>query len=372
MSEQRSRYSSAPLQNYRRSPRRGNAPQPPRKVGDWQDEAMGNRSFTVLQVLLTILLPVLFVIALLVRSNGLYIVFAAVSAGSLLLMWLMSAFVPNARMTLSIIHMAMIVVALFAVWISAPTAEPPRQQTQQVAAGAGAQGGDLQSIFDPDSSVSLVDMTAQQQQQDLAAAPGTPEPGSASLAQQQLDQFMAAWINVDYARMVELSLPSWVSQQKDPKQSMFQIRANRSPLDYAFTDVSGSDADSTRTISMETTLSKNNGETPRRYGMQVLMMRVNDVWYVDPNSLGSSQPIAEAGVATAVPQVTIVPLVTSDPNMTIYYNPEGGQFYHANDNCPRVHQDYLPLAGQFLYSEINNEPYNKLEPCGTCHAPRRT
>ncbi len=371
MSDHRSRYSSAPLQNYKRTPKRNNAPQPPRKVGDWQDETMQQRSFTVLQVLLTIVLPLMFVIALLVRSNTLYIVFSAVSAGSLLLMWLMSAFVPNARMTLSIIHMAMIVVSLFAVWISAPTVEPPTQQ--QTAIGAATQGGDLQSIFNQDSSASLVDMTVQQQQQQEAQAPaGTTAPGSASMAQQQLDQFMAAWINVDYPRMVELSLPTWVSQQRDPQQSMFQIRANRSPIDYAYTDVSGSDADSTRTISMETTISKSNGEAPRRYAMQVLMIRVNDVWYVDPNSLASSQPIAEAGGVTAVPQVTIVPLVTSNPSMTLYYNTDGGQLYHANDRCPRVHEQYLPLTGSFLFSELGNEPYNKLEPCGTCHAPSRT
>lgn len=369
MSDQRSRYSSAPLQNYKRPPRRANAPQPPRRVGDWQDEATQQRSFAVLQVLLTIVLPVFFVIALLVRSSTLYILFSVLSAGALLLMWLMSAFVPNARMTLSIIHMAMIVVALFAVWIGAPTTEPVQPQ-QQAATGANVQGGNLQSIFNPDSSASLVDMSGQQQE--VAAPTGTAEPGAASLAQQKLDQFMAAWIIVDYPRMVELSLPGWVSQQKDPEQSMFQIRANRSPIDYTFTDVSGLDTDSTRTISMETTISKNNGETPRRYGMQVLMMRVNDVWYVDPNSLGSSQPIAEAGAATAVPQVTIVPLVTSNPGMTLYYNPDGGQFYHAVNNCPRVRENLLPLAGQFLFSELGNDPYSKLEPCTTCHAPRRT
>lgn len=368
MSDQRSRYSSAPLQNFKRAPKqRSNAPQPPRKVGDFQDEAMQQRSFAILQVLLTIVLPILFIVALLSRSNTMYILFTVLSTGSLAAMWLLNAFVPNARTTLSILHIAMILVTLFALWMSSPTQEPPQPQTPPVNSGTQQQEGDLQSIFNQDSSASLVNMTVQEEEPQAA-----PSTGSASAAQQQLDQFMAAWINVNYQRMVDLSLPSWVSQQKDPQQAMFQIRANRSPLDYQFDGVSGSDADATRTIAMTVSISKNNGEAPMQYAMQVLMMRVNDVWYVDPQSLGSGQPIAGANAATAVPQVTIAPLITASPSLPLYYNPEGGVLYHADANCTRLKPEYLPMKGNFLFSQLNDPPFDKMEPCTTCHAPRRT
>lgn len=119
MSDNRSRYSSAPLQNLKKSaPKRSSKPQPPRTVGDYQDAAIPQRSFSALQILLTIILPLIFIVSLLIRSSSIYILFAVISAACLLLMWLLNAFVPNARMTLSFIHIAMILVALFAVWMS--------------------------------------------------------------------------------------------------------------------------------------------------------------------------------------------------------------------------------------------------------------
>lgn len=362
MSDSRSRYSSAPLQNMKRAPKRSRTPQPPRKVGDYQDAAMAPRSFSLLQVLLTIVLPLLFVVALLVRNVNLYIAFAAVSAGCLLLMWLMSAFVPNARLTLSFIHIAMILVALVAVWFSAPAAAPPPQDST-----LNSQQGDLASIFSRDSSASMVVMAEQETQNQPAA---TEHPGSASAAQQRLQSFMQAWTIVDYQGMVDLSLPSWVSQQKDPKQAMFQIRANRSPINFEFTGVSGSDADNSRTVQMLVTISKNNGDPPLQYNMQVLMMRINDVWYVDPNSLTSQQRVEDPSAA-AVPVVTVAPLVTSSPSLQLYYNPEGGAYYHVDRECKSLHPSYLPLQGMMLFSQLNDPEFAKLQPCSTCHAPSR-
>lgn len=367
MSDNRSRYSSAPLQNMRRVPRRGSRPQPPRTVGDYQDMAAPQRNFTVLQVLLTIALPICFFVSLLVRSTQLYIAFALLSAGCLLIMWLMNAFVANARMTLSILHIAMILVAVFAVWISAP---PPQQPSQQQSVsglgGTAAQEGDLASIFDKESSASIAEMAAQE----AASQPtGTPNPGSASLAQQRLEQFMSAWVTLNYDDLISFSLPSWVSQQKDARRAMFQVLANRSPIDFTVLDVSGSDADSTRTVSMDATISKNNGQPPLKYNMQVLMMRINDVWYVDPSSLASGSPIQQQG--SAKPVVTVAPLVTASPDMVLYYNPEGGALYHVNPECPSTAARFLPFKGSFTFSQINDAAYASLQPCTTCHAPAR-
>ena len=225
----------------------------------------------------------------------------------------------------------------------------------------------MQAIFSRESSASIRDMTISEagRQPEQSAA-----PNAASQAQKRLEQFMAAWVNVEYKTMVELSAPSWVSQQKDPVQAMFQVRTNRTPIDYQFLNISGSDADSTRTIDMQATISKNNGNPPEKYLIQVLMIRVNDVWYVDPTSLRSDQRIQDTSV-TPVPEVTVAPLVTSDPSLTLYYNPDGGAFYHVNANCPRIHADYLPLTASFTYSQVNDEAFSRLEPCGTCHAPSR-
>ena len=210
-------------------------PQPPHKVGDYHDMAVPQRSFMLLQVLLTIVLPLLFLVSLLSRNTTLYLALVVLSSVSLLVMWMMSAFVPNARMTLSVIHIAMIMVMLFAIFIS--TAPAPAVQPQVNAEGALAQEGDLASIFGKDSSASISDMAAEE----AASQPlGTPNPGSASLAQQRLEQFMSAWVNLDYQEMVNYSVPSWASQQSNPNQAMFQVRANRTPLDFTILEVSGS------------------------------------------------------------------------------------------------------------------------------------
>jgi len=365
MSDNRYRYSSAPLQNIKRPPKRSNTPQPPRKVGDYQDEAIPQRSFAILQVMLPIALPLLFIVALLVRNTTVYTIFAAVSAACLVLMWLMNAFVPNARMTLSFIHIAMILVALFAIWMGAPPAPTPENTQAQVGV-PGAQGGDLASIFSKDSSASMVSMLVQEEQDQPAAS---AQPGSASLAQQRLEQFMAAWINVDYKGMVELSAPSWVSQQKDPEQAMFFIKGIRTPVKFSFNGISGSDADNTRTIDMVATIDKNNGQAAQDYQMQVLMMRVNEQWYVDPTSL-SSQQLIQSASSTAVPVVTVAPMVTSAPSLQLYYNPAGGMLYHVNGECTSVAKEYLPLTG-FLFSQVNDAEFSKLDPCSTCHAPSR-
>lgn len=369
MSDNRSRYSSAPLQNVKKATpsRRSNKPQPPRTVGDYQDAAASQRSFIVLQILLTIFLPLFFIIALLVPSNSLYLTFSAISAGSLILMWLLNAFVPNARMTLSFIHMAMILVCLFAVWMSAPSSSSPRQNGQEVNVSV-PQATDLASIFSQNANAGMVGMTAQNQSESSAEA--TQNPGAASLAQKRLEEFMSAWMNNDFKKMVSLSLPSWVSSHEDPEQAMFFVRGIRTPLSFDFVNVTGSDADNTRTVNMQVKIDKSNGQTPRNYLMQVLMMRINDQWYIDPNSLSSEQEVADASM-TQVPVITIAPMITASPSLQLYYNPDGGKQYHADPNCNIIKADYLPLQGTFFYSQINDEQFSKLQPCTNCHAPGR-
>ncbi len=54
------------------------------------------------------------------------------------------------------------------------------------------------------------------------------------------------------------------------------------------------------------------------------------------------------------------------PDTILYYNPDGGAFYHRDQNCKKIAEKYLPLKGQFRYAEIENEPYNELKPCVFC------
>jgi len=54
----------------------------------------------------------------------------------------------------------------------------------------------------------------------------------------------------------------------------------------------------------------------------------------------------------------------------LYYNKEGGKYYHAFANCSTVKEKYLPLAS-FTYSELDSAAYAGLEPCPGCAPAKR-
>ena len=324
--------------------------------------------------MLVAVLPVAFLLSLLVKDTRLYWAFVLISLLCLGAMAMMKAFVPNARRVLGVIHAAMIAVALFAILVTVPPVNDAAiQQTQ-----------DLASIFSENTSASMVDMN---QTQEESEEDTTADLGSASLAQQKLDQFMAAWSNKDYAAMVTYSAPNWVNQfesQREAETGIFHLSAIRTPLGYQILDVSGNDSDQTRTITMQASISKNDGRDPLTYNFQILMIRANNEWYVDPNSISSSQvvqpamtpaPVQDAAILTAqggLSAATEPPTVSAVRSDTVlYYNQDGGEFYHIDPNCDSIGEKYKPLTAMFYYRDVSNETFKNLKTCPVCGAPAR-
>ena len=54
----------------------------------------------------------------------------------------------------------------------------------------------------------------------------------------------------------------------------------------------------------------------------------------------------------------------------MYYNPDGGRMFHADQYCPGVKERYLPLK-EMTYGELARYPYTGLTPCSACGAPER-
>ncbi|HPF87179.1 MAG TPA: L,D-transpeptidase [Candidatus Limiplasma sp.] len=54
-----------------------------------------------------------------------------------------------------------------------------------------------------------------------------------------------------------------------------------------------------------------------------------------------------------------------DDDMPLYYNPNGGKYYHSDQYCSSVKDRYLPLT-EFTYGELDDEPYASLTPCPYC------
>ncbi len=58
------------------------------------------------------------------------------------------------------------------------------------------------------------------------------------------------------------------------------------------------------------------------------------------------------------------------PDLTLYYNANGGQNYHAAEVCFGVRDKYLPLKS-FTYAELDTGDYARLTPCPYCFPPKR-
>lgn len=61
-----------------------------------------------------------------------------------------------------------------------------------------------------------------------------------------------------------------------------------------------------------------------------------------------------------------------EDSLQLFYNPQGGKFYHLDDRCRSIKDRYLPLKGSFTYLELDNPDYSKLTPCTTCKPPLRS
>ncbi len=54
----------------------------------------------------------------------------------------------------------------------------------------------------------------------------------------------------------------------------------------------------------------------------------------------------------------------------LYYNPEGGTYYHSDANCPDVKAKFLPLSG-FTYGQLEDDTFASLTRCPACAPPMR-
>ena len=189
---------------------------------------------------------------------------------------------------------------------------------------------------------------------------------------------MDYWCNNQIENMVNLVQPSWATLQDNPASALFTVISNRTPGEYTIEGVSGTSADSSRTVTMSAFIDKNNGKEAVKYRFMILMVREGGEWYVDPNSLATNDvatetpspaPGKEVVSQSLQPRMTVTPI--PDPGTKLYYNASGGKYYHADPNCSAVNEKFLPMAS-VLYSELDNAPYSALQPCLKCGAPTQS
>jgi hypothetical protein len=59
-----------------------------------------------------------------------------------------------------------------------------------------------------------------------------------------------------------------------------------------------------------------------------------------------------------------------DDGMLLYYNPNGGKYYHSTPECSGVKKKFYPLTA-FTYAELDTGIYAALEPCPSCTPVKR-
>lgn len=309
-----------------------------------------------LQIAMSVGLPLLFVVSLFVNSQILRYAFAGAAVLCLALMFATGVFVKNARYTLTLVYGALVVVTAVSIIINLPQPEPTAQT-----------GTDWDSLFSRDDSATIATLGTTQEAEHTAEA-------TVSAAQRSLELFMGYWAETRESDMLTLCMPSWVAVQQNPRTAIFQLRANRVPVSYSINGIDGNDANDTRTAHMHITIDKQNGKAPQTYSFQIILVRVNGAWYIDPNSLNALSEVAATPDPNASPvPVTPTPVVTPSPAPTtvLYYNKSGGKYYHADPNCSQINAKYLPLTATFYYRDRNADTFKNLLPCSGCKAPKR-
>ena len=313
-------------------------------------------------LIISAVLLALFALGMFVPGLGiLKIVFLVLAAGTTALLWIRPMVDGNKRLCYSIVFGLLMAVTIIGL----------------VTGGSGGRNEGQASGSDQvnPAVTDRADANAVQGQvTEISPTPSstyTPEPDVNGEVTQRLRLFFNYWGANQQDDMLALCSPTWQSKQENPKTALFGLMSNRIPKDYAEENISGTVNDDTRTVTITSTMDRNNGKEDVKYRINVIMVRENDgLWYVDPESLKSNEK-----AETPDPSITDTPAPTAEPetnaNTVLYYNTNGGEFYHRDQNCKRINERYLPLQGHFTYAELDKEPYSKLKPCAICGAPSR-
>lgn len=325
----------------------------------------------LLSLFLLGLLPLLFIPCLFIPGSWDFLryIFLGFTVVGLGVMWYRQMFTSSTRLILSMVYVALCV-AIIAMLLQGGT-DVRRTSAQMSPSQVSQQQSKVPGELD------IVPETPQPLPEETPA----PVAAGPSEAERRLELFMSLWQINNTSEMVSLVQPSWCSQQENPSQSLFNVLMNRTPEDFVIEEVSGTDTDNSRTVTMRATINKNTGKAPTVYRFMVMMVKEGNEWYVNPNSLATNDEVETTdenvvnnknavGNVTEPPRTTVTPAPAA--STLLYYN-EGANYYHMDPNCVSVKQEYLPFDFSFSYGELKTvmNQYG-LSPCLKCNAPTST
>ena len=319
---------------------------------------------TIAKVLMFGVLPILFILSMVFAWTAVKWIVLVGAVASIAALWLRELVTPNARLVLSLLLASAAVVCLVsALATNAADNQNPAQPNQS---GQMQQGSTSGNNLD-------VNLTATDTPNPAPTPTATPVDDSEE-CYAQLHSFFTLWKNNAISQMVNLTAPSWRSSIKGGTDAVTQklfgeVLTNRTPVSWDFTAITGTSNDIARMVTVRAVINKNNTLGESVYLWKVRMVKEDGVWYVDPATLQSNEQESTATPTNALATQPV--LNTSHPDLLIYYNPEGGTYYHIDPNCESVNPKYRPLSGVIKWSQIEDDPYDKLEQCKRCGAPLR-
>ena len=319
---------------------------------------------TIAKVLMFGVLPILFILSMVFAWTAVKWIVLVGAVASIAAMWIRELVTPNARLVLSLLLASAAVVCLVsALATNASDNQNPAQPNQS---GQMQQGSTSGNNLD-------VNLTATDTPNPAPTPTATPVDDSEE-CYAQLHSFFTLWKNNAISQMVNLTSPSWRSSIKGGTDAVTQklfgeVLTNRTPVSWDFTAITGTSNDIARMVTVRAVINKNNTLGESVYLWKVRMVKEDGVWYVDPATLQSNEQESTATPTNALATQPV--LNTSHPDLLIYYNPEGGTYYHIDPNCESLDPKYRPLSGVIKWSQIEDSPYDKLEQCKRCGAPLR-
>ena len=309
------------------------------------------------------LLIALFVAGVLVfKSIPLKILLILLAAGSAGMLWVRTLTAENKRLTYSILALALCIMTAVSFLMKPNTdvTNTPGEQSQNAGNNTSGSSG-------TENGVPEIPANSQTGQSASDETP-VPEQSEDRELMERLVSFFNYWHGNRLEEMLDLCAPSWKEKQESPRTSLFSLMANRTPTECTPESITGTAADTSRKVTLKVLVDRNNAKPKELYRMTIMMVKESNEWYVDPQSLLSNESLE-----TPDPNITPTPAPTNTPavfsNTQLYYNPKGGEYYHLDPNCKIINPKFLPLGGTFTYSQIGDDPYNKLKPCNVCGAP---
>ena len=319
---------------------------------------------TIAKVLMFGVLPILFILSMVFAWTAVKWIVLVGAVASIAAMWLRELVTPNARLVLSLLLASAAVVCLVsALATNAADNQNPAQPNQP---GQMQQGSTSGNNLD-------VNLTATDTPNPAPTPTATPVDDSEE-CYAQLHSFFTLWKNNAISQMVNLTAPSWRSSIKGGTDAVTQklfgeVLTNRTPVSWDFTAITGTSNDIARMVTVRAVINKNNTLGESVYLWKVRMVKEDGVWYVDPATLQSNEQESTATPTNALATQPV--LNTSHPDLILYYNQNGGTYYHIDPNCASINQRYRPLTASFKWTQIDDEPYKNLEQCKVCGAPLR-